>query len=44
LLQSLDAWLGLRSDEILLLETEEDFSVEAASAIPAMILRLHGCL
>jgi hypothetical protein len=32
LLLSLDAWLGLRSDEILLLETEEDFSVESATA------------
>jgi hypothetical protein len=32
LLLSLDAWLGLRSDEVLLLETEEDFSVESATA------------
>jgi hypothetical protein len=32
LLLSLDAWLGLRPDEILLLETEEDFSVESATA------------
>ncbi|MBP0111065.1 hypothetical protein [Bradyrhizobium vignae] len=30
LLLSLDAWIDLRSDEILLLETEEDFSVESA--------------
>lgn len=28
LLQSLDAWLGLGSDQILLLETEEDFTVD----------------
>ena len=31
LLLSLDAWLGLGTNEILLLETEEDFSVETPS-------------
>jgi hypothetical protein len=31
LLLSLDAWLELRADEVLLLETEEDFSVESAT-------------
>jgi hypothetical protein len=31
LLLSLNAWLGLRSDEILFLEVEEDFSVESAT-------------
>src|ERR1700719_1296245 len=29
LLRSLDAWLGLGTNEVLLLETEEDFSVES---------------
>jgi hypothetical protein len=29
LLLSLDAWLGLGTDQILLLETEEDFSIES---------------
>src|SRR6266567_3434399 len=31
LLRSLDAWLGLRPGEVLLLETEEDFSVKSAT-------------
>jgi hypothetical protein len=31
LLLSLDAWLGLRGDEALFLETEEDFSVESST-------------
>jgi hypothetical protein len=32
LLRSLDAWLGLRADEVLWLEIEEDFSVVSADA------------
>jgi hypothetical protein len=31
LLLSLNAWLGLRADEVLFLEVEEDFSVESAT-------------
>jgi hypothetical protein len=31
LLQSLDAWIGLRPGEVLWLETEEDFSVASAA-------------
>lgn len=38
LLRSLDAWLGLGTNEVLLLETEEDFSVESSTgAIDAQV-------
>jgi hypothetical protein len=33
LLQSLDAWIGLRPGEVLWLETEEDFSVASATSV-----------
>jgi hypothetical protein len=32
LLQSLDAWIGLRSEEVLWLETDEDFSIASPTS------------
>ena len=38
LLQSLDAWIGLRPGEVLWLETEEDFSIASATgAVDAQV-------